>query len=133
MNKKQIRLTETDFHKLIAESVKKALNEVKLDNPYEVLKDSDYEISKLSDYTRNGMKGGLEDGLAELIVDNNIPLENLSQYKSLMSIINPSLLKQEIENYKNFLKSYERDERRREAEAWAEERMSDMGFGFEGD
>jgi len=25
------------------------------------------------------------------------------------------------------------DDKRREAEAWAEEQMSDMGFGYEGD
>ena len=47
-----------------------------------------------------------------------------------MKYVSPELLNKQIERYKMFLKAEEEDDKRREAQAWAEQQMSDMGGEF---
>lgn len=121
------RLTESKLRGIIREEVENILIEEKLDNPIEALKYMDEYMSSF-DFNFN-----IEDDIAQLLVDNDLTINDLKQYPNIIKRINLPKLRQEIENYNKFLAWWDEDEKRREHAAWAEEQMSNMGFGFEGD
>ena len=122
------RITESRLRNMIREAVKDALNEVKVEgDPYERL--SDFENSLRT------FDGGIncEEDLAEFMVDNNISIDDLRQYSGIVNRIDMRKLIKEIEVFKRANDDWEKREKYDEYRAWAEDRMSDMGFGFEGD
>ena len=132
LRQRKERSNEDRLKQFIKESVKKAVNEIKLDNPHNNLSNVDNAFANTSDGT-NKFVGGSEDfvfGLAELMVDNNLTVNDLQKYGNMMKYVSPELLNKQIERYKMFLKAEEEDDKRREAQAWAEQQMSDMGGEF---
>lgn len=120
--------TDAALGESIKKTVRNVINEIKADDPHENLRATNDALEVASNNI-----GGLEDALAELMVDNNLTFEDVKQYDNLMRFIDPQQLDQEIDRYKNFLEQDRLDDKRREAQAWAEDQMSDMGFGYEGD
>jgi len=127
--KRRIRLTESDLHRIINRSVKRILNEVKLDNPHNNLGYVDDMVSNHKDIYSKGAR--IEECLAELMVDNGLTIEDVEQYDNLMSIIDRNRLNDAIEEYKSFLQKQEAYDKKQEYEAWAEDQMSDMGLDYE--
>lgn len=121
-------LTDIGLGEAIKKTVRNVINEIKADDPHENLRATNDALEGA-----NNNIGGLEDALAELMVDNNLTFEDVEKYENLMRFIDPQQLDQEIDRYKNFLEQDKLDDKRREAQAWAEEQMSDMGFGYEED
>lgn len=122
------RLTESRLRGMIREAVKSVLYEVKIDgDPNERLYGLEQNLKSFD--------GGvsIEDDLAEFIVDNGLSIGDLKQYSGIVNRIDMNKLIMAINSYKKFLDDYERSERANEYRAWAEEQMSNMGFGFEGD
>ena len=125
---KRYRLTESRLRGMIKEAVKSVLYEVKIDgDPNERLYGLEQNLKSFD--------GGvsIEDDLAEFIVDNGLSIGDLKQYSGIVNRIDMNKLIMAINSYKKFLDDYERSERANEYRAWAEEQMSNMGFGFEGD
>ena len=125
---KRYRLTESRLRGMIREAVKSALYEVKIDgNPNELLHGLEQNLKSFD--------GGvsIEDDLAEFIVDNGLSIGDIKQYSGIVNRIDMNKLIMAINSYKKFLDDYERSEKANEYRAWAEEQMSNMGFGFEGD
>lgn len=125
---KRYRLTESRLRGMIREAVKSALYEVKIDgDPNELLHGLEQNLKSFD--------GGvsIEDDLAEFIVDNGLSIGDIKQYSGIVNRIDMNKLIMAINSYKKFLDDYERSERANEYRAWAEEQMSNMGFGFEGD
>ena len=60
------------------------------------------------------------------MVDNNLTVEDMENYGNVLKIIDANKLQQEVDNCI-------RANKNREYEAWAEEQLSNMGFGYEGD
>ncbi len=137
MNKKLIRLTEGDLHKIVKESVNRILREESGYNEEIMNKiiDAYNEAVKWSHsrYSNGNWKATFISSLAWIIVDNNLTVEDMANYGNVLKVIDANELQQEVNSCIKYKEFEERDDKRREAEAWAEERMSDMGFGFEGD
>jgi hypothetical protein len=81
----------------------------------------------------NNPRRGFMDSLAWIMVDNNLTIDDLKEYGNVLQIVDVNYLNKEIESCRKYMEWEKADDKRREAEAWAEEQMSDMGFGFEGD
>ena len=137
MSKKVIRLTEGDLHKIIKESVKRVLREESRYNEEIMNKiiDAYNEAVKWSNsiYGNGNWKPIFISSLAWMIIDNGLTVKDMANYGNVLEVIDANELQQEVNNIIKYKEFDERDDKRREAEAWAEERMSDMGFGFEGD
>ena len=126
--RRSIKLSEGKLRRLIHEAVRRAIIEVKIDDdPYDRL--SDLET------TLRSFDGGvsIEGDLAEFMVDNGISIGELKKYKGIVNRIDLRKLANEIDKYKDYLESERLSDKFSEYTAWAQDRMSDMGFGFEGD
>lgn len=138
--KKIIRLSGREIRNIIRESVEKAINEIKVDNPHDRLMSVDRDLSGMGDEMRSYMKGrgddlydSIEMGIAELMVDNGLSFDDIRQYDTIMGFIDQKKLNDAVKAYKEELSREDYSDKAMEAQAWAEDRMSDMGFGFEGD
>ena len=138
--KRRIRLTESDLHNIIRKSVKKVLMEAKLDDPHGALSSINDMWGNLSkDISKGAIEYNkksnypIESGLAQLIVDNGLSIDDVKQYKEFVNYIDIDVVMQKIKEYESSLRLDKYYDERNDAEAWAEEQMSDMGFGFEGD
>lgn len=126
---RQYGLNQTDESRL-RNMVSNAINEVTVNNPTNNLEAVEAELSKNNfPYST----GKFEAELAEFLVDNGLDTNILLQYPHIHQAVDNKLLANEIEKYQQFLKQDAEDDKRREAQAWAEEQMSDMGFGYEND
>ena len=138
--KRRIRLTESDLHNIIRKSVKKVLMEAKLDDPHGALSSINDMWGNLSkDISKGAIEYNkksnypIESGLAQLIVDNGLSIDDVKQYKEFVNYIDIDVVMQKIKEYESSLRLDKYYDERNDAEAWAEEQMSDMGFGTEGD
>jgi hypothetical protein len=135
--KKIVRLTESDLHRIVKESVKRALRENTKYSEEIMDKIADaYEDSirwSHSKYSNGNWKATFIDELAWIIVDNNLTVEDMANYGNVLKVIDANRLQQEVDNCIRANRLEQMDDKRREYEAWAEEQMSNMGFGFEGD
>ena len=132
--KKIVRLTESDLHRIVKESVKRILREDIQPNHEEIWN----KIERAWNDARNNRwsnnpRRGFMDSLAWIMVDNNLTIDDLKEYGNVLQIVDVDYLNKEIESCHKYMEWEKADDKRREAEAWAEEQMSDMGFGFEGD
>lgn len=126
--RRSIKLSEGKLRRLIREAVRRAIIEVKIDDdPYDRL--SDLEA------TLRSFDGGvsIEGDLAEFMVDNGISIGELKRYEGIVNRIDLRKLANEIDKYKGYLESERLHDKFSEYTSWAQDRMSDMGFGFEGD
>ena len=126
--RRSIKLSEGKLRRLIHEAVRRAIIEVKIDDdPYDRLSDLETTLRSLD--------GGvsIEGDLAEFMVDNGISIGELKKYKGIVNRIDLRKLANEIDKYKDYLESERLSDKFSEYTAWAQDRMSDMGFGFEGD
>ena len=89
--KRRIRLTESDLHNIIRKSVKKVLMEAKLDDPHGALSSINDMWGNLSkDISKGAIEYNkksnypIESGLAQLIVDNGLSIDDVKQYKELI-------------------------------------------------
>ena len=114
---------------VVRRAVRDAINEAKLDSDVE---------NRIHDFlVKVVTKGGYTtdeviDTLAQIAADNELSAEDIDEYVDLK----PEYLEQlreKIEEWKEYNEWEKMDDKRREYEAWAEDRMSDMGFGYEGD
>ena len=135
--KQIIRLRESELRRMIAESVKRILRE-NTEYSEEIMNkiEDAYEDSikwSQSIYGNGNWKATFINELAWIIVDNNLTVEDMANYGNVLKVIDANRLQQEVDNCIRANKLEQMDDKRREAEAWAEEQMSDMGYGFEGD
>lgn len=121
---------ESRLRNIVRESLRRVVNEARVDNAHDNLRAVDDEI-KFQKMTPNKERPSFEDALAQLMVDNNLTMDDIAQYDAIYNYINPQFLEQEIENYKRFLAQDAEDDKRDEYRAWAEDQMADMGFDEE--
>lgn len=130
MTKKLIRITEGDLHRIVKESVNRVLREGAEYNEeiWNRIADAyDYSVKWSHSRFGNGdWKDTFINELAWIMVDNNLTVEDMENYGNVLKIIDANKLQQEVDNCI-------RANKNREYEAWAEEQLSNMGFGYEGD
>ena len=136
-NKQIIRLTESDLHRIIKESVNRVLREKKFDNPHKPLDNVNNlfkrERPEFLQRIKTGNNGRIEEALAQLLVDNGLTIADLQKYDAIMNLIDPSVLNDKIKQYQYCLRQEELYDRQKEYEAWAEEQMNDMGYDLNGE
>jgi hypothetical protein len=154
MNKKIIRLTESDLHRIVKESVNRILKESDYrglsDGHYDMPEGStiealvneiekDYNSASKPFYSRGeyhaGRQGQIDSYLSSMTkaIVNDFSKEDYLKALEMFGLnIRPEAM-QEFDRNWNFCIQDLQDEIRRSHQAWAEDRMSDMGFGFEGD
>ena len=152
--KKIIRLTEGDLHRIVKESVNRILKESDYrglsDGHYDMQEGStiedlvkeienDYNTASKPFYSRGSYQGGRQGqidsylpSMTKAIVNDFSKDDYLKALKMFGLNIRPESM-QEFDKNWNFCIQDLQDEIRRSHQAWAEDRMSDMGFGFEGD
>jgi hypothetical protein len=131
------KTNESRINRAVKESVKRALRENTKYSEEIMDKIADaYEDSikwSHSIYGNGNWKATFINELAWIIVDNNLTVEDMANYGNVLKVIDANSLQQEVDNCIRANRLEQMDDKRREHEAWAEEQMSNMGFGFEGD
>ena len=118
-------LQESRVRRIVRESLRKVVNEARVDNPSNNLEAVEAELSKGNFSISNGK---FEAELAAFLCDNGLDTNVLLQYPHIYQAVDKQILSNEINKYNKFLEQEKAYDKRQEAQAWAEDKMADMGF-----
>jgi hypothetical protein len=118
-------IRKSSLRNIVRESLIKVVNEARVDNPSNNLEAVEAELSKGNFSISNG---DFEAELAAFLCDNGLDTNVLLQYPHIYQAVDKQILSNEINKYNKFLEQDRADDKRREAQAWAEDQMADMGF-----
>ena len=116
---------ESKVRRIVRESLRKVVNEARVDNPSNNLEAVEAELSKGNFSISNGK---FEAELAAFLCDNGLDTNVLLQYPHIYQAVDKQILSNEINKYNKFLEQEKAYDRNQEAQAWAEDQMADMGF-----
>ena len=136
LKRRENRSNEDRLKQFIKESVKRAIKE-----------STQASHEEIWDRIKNSWKWAQRDATSgkqiverftgdlawQIMPTYNLTIDDLKEYGNVLDVVDINLLKNEIKSYEEATRREKIDDERRSAEAWAEEQMSDMGFGFEGD
>ena len=117
MNKKLIRLTESDLHRIVKESVKRILKESMQPNHEEIWNKIQNAWNEALKWSRSwGYNSGMRvfnDELAQIMVDNNMTYDDLKEYGNVLDKVDYNYLNNQMKHCRK--------------------QMSNIGLGCEGD